>query len=277
MRSGLLMGAALLVAVVWLPQSAMPLILLPISFLAMGEFYSLLDARGIPSFRLIGTVGGLCLISATWFGARLGCPFQAEVETGVLYLTMAAVFIQQLLYRDSTQPWETMAGSLLGFLYVPFLFNFLVKLILMGQIEGRYLILYLTLVVKFTDIGAYFVGCSLGRHKFCPRISPAKTWEGVVGGVLTGTAMSVAIHHFTGGAFGSYRFSMAQAIVMGLVLAVAGVIGDLVESVFKRASGVKDSAGYIRGMGGLLDVLDSLLFTAPLLYLLVHLFMERVA
>ena len=277
LKSGLLMGLAMLAAVFWLPQAAVPIVLLPLCALAMGEFYSLLDARKIPSFRLIGTIGGVALLAATWYGHGTQWPLVAEADSVVLYLTMAAVFFQQLRYRDSTQPWETMAGSLLGVLYVPFLFNYLAKIILLGPTEGRLLVLYLILVVKFTDIGAYFVGCSIGRHKFCPRISPAKTWEGVIGGVLTGTLVSLVFQQVCHGALGSYQFRRADALIMGVILAIAGVIGDLIESVFKRASGVKDSAGYIRGMGGLLDVLDSLLFTAPLLYILVHFLMERTA
>ncbi len=276
-KSGLLMGLAMLAAVFWLPQAAAPLVLLPLCGLAMGEFYSLLDARQIPSFRLIGTVGGLALVAGTWYARPGVCPFAAEVEPAILYLTMAAIFFQQLRYRDSTKPWETMAGSLLGVLYVAFLFNFIGKILLLGEREGRLLLLYLILVVKFTDIGAYFVGCSIGRHKFCPRISPAKTWEGVIGGVLTGTLVSVAFQQICHGQLGHYHFGLGPAVAMGVLLAIAGVIGDLIESVFKRASGVKDSAGYIRGMGGLLDVLDSLLFTAPLLYLLVHVLMEKAS
>lgn len=276
-KSGLLMGLAMLAAVFWLPQAAAPLVLLPLCGLAMGEFYSLLDARQIPSFRLIGTLGGLALVAGTWYARPGVCPFAAEVEPAILYLTMAAIFFQQLRYRDSTKPWETMAGSLLGVLYVAFLFNFIGKILLLGEREGRLLLLYLILVVKFTDIGAYFVGCSIGRHKFCPRISPAKTWEGVIGGVLTGTLVSVAFQQICHGQLGHYHFGLGPAVAMGVLLAIAGVIGDLIESVFKRASGVKDSAGYIRGMGGLLDVLDSLLFTAPLLYLLVHVLMEKAS
>lgn len=276
-QSGLLMGLAMLAAIFWLPHAAIPAVLLVLCGLAMGEFYSLLDARQIPSFRLIGTVGGLALVAGTWYGRNSGCPFASEIEPSILFLTMAAVFLQQLLYKDSTKPWETMAGSLLGVLYVAFLLNYVAKILLLGDHEGRFLILYLVLVVKFTDIGAFFIGCNLGRHKFCPRISPAKTWEGVIGGVLTGMLVSLLFQHFCHGAIGFFRFSRLDAALMGLTLAAAGVIGDLIESVFKRASGVKDSAGYIHGMGGLLDVLDSLLFTAPVLFLLVHFLMERAA
>lgn len=269
------MGLAMLAAVFWLPQWAVPLVLLPICAIAMGEFYSLLDARRIPSYRLIGTLGGVAMVAGTWYGHGHQFPLAGELGETFLYLTMAAIFLQQLLYRESTQPWETMAGSLLAVLYVPFLFSYIARLLLMGESEGRHLILYLIFVVKFTDIGAYFVGCSIGRHKFCPRISPAKTWEGVIGGVITGVLVSLAFHRVCHGSFGSIHFSVADAALIGLALSIAGVIGDLIESVFKRASGVKDSAAYIQGMGGLLDVLDSLLFTAPLLYLLVRCFMER--
>ena len=100
------MGLAMLAAVFWLPQWAVPLVLLPICAIAMGEFYSLLDARRIPSYRLIGTLGGVAMVAGTWYGHGHQFPLAGELGETFLYLTMAAIFLQQLLYRESTQPWR---------------------------------------------------------------------------------------------------------------------------------------------------------------------------
>jgi phosphatidate cytidylyltransferase len=127
----------------------------------------------------------------------------------------------------------------------------------------------LVVATKFTDMGAYLVGSTLGRHKMIPRISPKKTWEGTVGGI------AFAI----GGVF-LCRWVMPNemaaltnlhAVIIGLLLGVAAVIGDLAESLIKREAGVKDSSTILPGHGGCLDMIDSLLFTAPLLYVYMRL------
>ena len=122
------------------------------------------------------------------------------------------------------------------------------------------------------DAGAYFVGCAHGRHKLIPRISPAKSWEGLGGGVAAGTLASLLYFWIFHGPLSSIRMNGWDAVVLGVLLSVIGTVGDLTESLFKRAAGVKDSGTYLLGMGGLLDVLDSVLFAAPTLYIYARLF-----
>lgn len=266
-QSGILLGTAVLASIFLLPESAIILVLWLLAGLAMVEFYALLDVSRIPHFKIVGILGGLALITVTWFASRLGWAHRAELEMLTLFVVTAAVFVRQISHRDVQQPWQTMAGTLLGVLYVAFLFNFIVKMLgTWGDWEGRLLVLYLAAVVKFTDIGAYFVGCAIGRHKLIPRISPAKSWEGCVGGVATGMAASLLYVHLTRAQWHHVSLDLRHALILGFLLAVAGIVGDLIESVFKRAAGVKDSGTWIQGMGGLLDVLDSLLFAAPVLY-----------
>ncbi len=170
-----------------------------------------------------------------------------------------------------------MAVTVFGIMYVSFLFNFFTKLMVSwGDGDGRILVLYLIAVVKFTDIGAYFIGCGFGRHKMFPRLSPAKSWEGSLGGVLTGLGASVVFFLITGGDLGVVRLAWPDVFALGLLLSVAGVLGDLAESLVKRAGGVKDSSNVIQGMGGTLDLLDSLLFAAPVLYVYARLFLPAV-
>jgi len=106
----------------------------------------------------------------------------------------------------------------------------------------------------------------MGRHKLIPRISPAKTWEGCAGGVLSSMLVSVIFAWVTGGNLGPVTLSIAHAAIMGILLGVIGIIGDLAESLLKRAADIKDSGHLLKGMGGMLDVLDSLLFAAPVAY-----------
>ena len=177
---------------------------------------------------------------------------------------------------------ETVACTLLGVLYVPFLLNFFVRLCFTWRegglsdpvgLTGGLLGIYLVAVVKFTDIGAFFTGRRFGKHKMFPRISPAKTWEGFAGGVAAAVLVSVGFFMATRGAFGTIPFRLHDALILGVLLALVGVVGDLFESMLKRASGIKDSGDSIPGMGGLLDVLDSLLFSVPLMYGYVILFL----
>ena len=139
---------------------------------------------------------------------------------------------------------------------------------------GRMMILYLVAVVKMSDVGAFFTGRSLGRHKLFPRLSPKKTIEGLAGGIVSSVVVSLLFFWLTGGALGSIQFGLIDAIALGIILPIVGVFGDLFESLLKRAAGMKDSGTLIPGMGGVLDVLDSLLFGAPVLYAYVVLFLD---
>ena len=133
------------------------------------------------------------------------------------------------------------------------------------MVEGNLYVVYFIVVTKFSDLGAYVTGSLLGRHKMIPRISPGKTWEGFVGAVLVSTLASVVFAHGLGARL--YGMNLRHAIILGVLLSVTAVVGDLIESIFKRESGVKDSGKLFPGIGGMLDLMDSLLFNAPLMYL----------
>lgn len=132
--------------------------------------------------------------------------------------------------------------------------------------DGRWWLVYLIVVTKVTDIGAYFVGRIWGKHKLAPHLSPKKTIEGALGGFLCAVATSMGIvllsKNFSQGAF---DLTFVQSIWLGALLSIAGQIGDLSESLLKRDAFVKDS-NKLPGLGGVLDMLDSLLITAPILF-----------
>lgn len=269
-----MLGGTLLAAVFFLPLDWVLLLMLAITGLALVEFYALLDASRIPHFKVVGVLSGVALVATTWFALRSQLSWRSEVEGFVLFAATAYIFLRQITCRHVDRPWDTMAGTLLGVVYVAFLFNFILKLLVGwgADHDGRWIVLYLILVVKLTDVGAYFTGCAIGRHKLIPRVSPKKTWEGVIGGLLSGLAASLLFLYFGHMQVGPFAFTWTDGIVLGLLLPVVGVLGDLIESLLKRAAGVKDSGTIIMGMGGLLDVIDSLLFAAPFLYIYTRIF-----
>ncbi|MFH1476226.1 MAG: CDP-archaeol synthase [Verrucomicrobiota bacterium] len=277
--SGLCLGAAFLLVVNWAPSLTICALLCAIATITVLEFYQLLDAVTIPSFRIMGVVASILLIAGTWLSLTLKTAVLAgEHELIILFVTIIAILIRQFPQKNNDQPLATMACTLFGILYVPFLFNYFTKLAFTWECPswlnpigptGRWLVFYLIAVVKSTDIGAFVIGSRLGRHKLIPRISPSKTWEGFIGGVTTGLLVSLAIYFLTGGHFGVITLRIYDAILLGILLPALGTVGDLTESMLKRAANSKDTGHLLPGMGGMLDVMDSLLFGVPALYMYI--------
>lgn len=284
--SGCLIGAGLSLAAYYLPAIGIWLLLLAISILAQLEFYAMMRVGGIPVYRFLGTFCGIGLISATFFTlsrAEMGIAEAYHWDNLVLLVSLLVVFVRQFPQRNNTKPLETIGCTLLGIWYVPYLLNAFTRLIfswdvegIMGEasVTGRLLALYLIVVVKFGDIGGYFVGRFLGRHKLFPRISPKKTWEGFAGGLAFSLVASIAFAACCGGSLGRLSLRLVDIFALGLLLPMAGMVGDIFESLLKRAAGIKDSSSAIPGMGGILDVIDSLLFGAPVLFIYVRVFLR---
>jgi phosphatidate cytidylyltransferase len=199
-----------------------------------------------------------------------------DFEVAVLLFFLLTVFTRQMFdsLRDDA-PLRTMAYTIFGLLYVLWLYNFITKIVYVvprsptGAVTGQFYVLYLVAVTKFSDMGAYLTGSLIGRHQMIPHISPKKTWEGFFGALAFSLLASWGMWklmplHLPG-------LSLTHAIVLGLMLGFAAVIGDLAESIIKRSTGVKDSGSFLPGIGGALDLVDSLLFTAPLLFFYLRL------
>lgn len=240
------------------------------------EFYGLVEKRGLICFKEWGVFGGLLLMGSTFFylsEAGLGvnvneAPAKAgDFETSILVIFVLGLCLRQFFSRSNTAGILAISTTLFGLLYVPWLLNFIQKINYFPRINGAgtFYVLYFIVVTKFSDIGAYVVGSLIGRHKMIPRISPGKTWEGFGGAVAVSTLASLLFAHLAGNRL--YGMNPGHAALLGVILSVAAVIGDLIESLFKREAGVKDSGGFFPGIGGILDLLDSLLFNAPLMYL----------
>jgi len=296
-------SAVILLGGVWLllylcPSIVGVLALAGLSTLSLIEFYEIQRSVGIPAFRNVGITASCVLLASVYASLNgryfVGEPVPAawlELPWLVILLIIFTLFVRQFPQKENPQPLPTIACTMLGLFYVPLLLGFILNLCFTWTPSAwnhplsetaRNLVIYLVVVVKASDIGAYFVGSSLGKHKLFPRISPGKTWEGLAGGLLTGIVASMVVFWLwrlpgTGmptAQLGRLTLSWGHALCLGGLLAGIGVIGDLVESLLKRSAGMKDSGHLFPGMGGILDVLDSLLFAAPALYFYLRWFAE---
>ena len=234
-----------------------------------------------------------------WFGVLVACAYALAMAWGLIgggklgggggleawpgidvagvFFALAGAFVMEM--RQPVRGLETIitvAASVFGFIYVAYLFHFTERIVFLvpgsGQVPGALVLLWLVAVTKFTDMGAYLTGTLLGRHKMIPAISPAKTWEGFAGALvfaqLAGCGLYYCFPAKSGlGVLGGWP----HVIALGVVIALLTVIGDLAESVLKRSLGAKDSGSMLPGIGGALDLIDSLCFTAPVMYLYLKL------
>jgi len=240
------------------------------------EFYGLVQKSGLVCFAGWGVLGGVLLMAGTFFHLQgflgiTGTPARVnDFEMSFLILFVLGLCLRQFFSKELRSAIPAVATTLLGLMYVPWLLNFIQKINFFfaetgARDAGTFYVLYFIVVTKFSDIGAYCVGSLIGRHKMIPRISPGKTWEGFGGAIVVSSGASLAFAHFAGDKLAG--MTTGHALILGILLSVAAVVGDLIESIFKREAGVKDSGRFFPGIGGILDLLDSLLFNAPLMYL----------
>jgi len=245
--------------------------------IALWEFYGMLDHRSLPNFKVTGMIcGTVMLVGSFYYFAKIGPAQSYDFETAVLLFFLLTVFARQMFARlRHDEPLQTMAYTLFGLLYVLWLFNFVTKIVYVmprsssGAVTGQFYVLYLIAVTKFSDMGAYLTGSVIGRHLMIPHISAKKTWEGFFGALVFALFCSLALFKLMPGHLSALTWT--HATILGLLLGFAAVIGDLAESIIKRSTGVKDSGNLLPGIGGALDLLDSLLFTAPLLFFYLRL------
>src|SRR6266849_3540150 len=237
----------------------------------LAEFYGIVEKRDLVCFKGWGILGGLLLMIGTFLNltgvvGRSGSPARVnDFETSFLILFVLGLCLRQFFSRSNTAGILAISTTLFGLMYVPWLLNFIQKINFFPGVDGHYYLLYFVVITKFSDTGAYSVGSLIGKHKMIPRISPGKTWEGFGGAIAVSTLASLVFVHFLGNKLAGMNWRHATAL--GIILGVSAVVGDLIESLFKREAGVKDSGKSFPGIGGILDLLDSLLFNAPIMYL----------
>lgn len=233
----------------------------------MYEFYNLsLKVRIKPQFSLGIFIGLLLFIGSYLYAAGLICPIYL---LGFIPLA-TSVFIFEL-YRNHKRPFHNIAFTYLGILYIAIpisLFNFMAFDDTPLQNDYSYvLILSYFILIWANDTGAYLFGVSIGKHRIFPRISPKKSWEGFFGGLIFTTITAWFIsRYFT-------SISFYQWLTVGLISALIGVFGDLVESMYKRSLDVKDSGKFLPGHGGVLDRFDSVFLSAPIVFVYLKIMM----
>ncbi len=271
-------SGAVLLAVVLGAAFAGPLgysaLLLLITGVGVWEFYALARAKGVEPQRVLGLVGSLAL---TIVGACLcWCRYidddssrlESYVENGafvglvITVLVVMFVFVAEI-FRNRQTPIHNIATTILGMVYValPMCLMALIPMLLQNpdwwnpEWNPLYFLFYLFLVWG-NDVFAYLFGITLGKHRLCERLSPKKSWEGFAGGI----AGSMAVGAIAAAVLGeSYIFWIGLAVIVAL----SSVVGDLIESMFKRDAGVKDSGNILPGHGGMLDRFDALIISAP--------------
>lgn len=227
--------------------------------LALNEFFALVELKGIVIERWIGLIVGLLI------PLSILCEFEPTKGWELFFMVLAflVLFILQLRRQNSSQAIVGISTALFGIFYVSWCFSFLIKLRFLTGPQlplSPWPLAYVIGVTKSGDMGAYAIGSTFGRHTLIRRISPSKTWEGVLGGFLLSLIIAAGFKP----AFPSVELS--HLLTLGGLLGILGQLGDLSESMIKRDCQVKDSGNLLPGMGGVLDVLDSLLFTAPIGY-----------
>src|SRR5438270_7780834 len=245
--------------------------------ISLWEFYGMLDQRGLPNFKLTAMICGVAMLCGSfYYFSHFGLANSYEFETAVLLLFLLTVITRQMFARlRQDEPLQTMAYTLFGLLYVLWRYKCITKIVdvvprsTAGAVTGQFYVLYLIAVTKFSDMGAYLLRSAIGRHQMIPHISPQKTWEGFFGALALSLCASLALYKLMPGHLSV--LNRTHATILGLLLGFAAVVGDLAESIIKRSTGVKDSGNFLPGIGGALDLVDSLLFTAPLLFFYLRL------
>ncbi len=260
------------VALVWLGGLALALLLAFAAAVAAWEFYDI--AAGTGSRPL--SWAGIALSAAVPLGAYARFEGYWAPPVSIVMLGVLTLMSITLWRRGATgKPLEVISITLLGVFYTGGMLAFAYALrnhrFAIGPMAGTLLVLLPLLLTWGTDTGGMLFGKAFGKRKLMPSISPAKTVAGAVGGALVSIVAAVLFVKFALHPYARLTMSMGAAVVFGLVVSVAGQVGDLVESMLKREAGVKDSSALIPGHGGALDRVDSLLFTLPVSYVLFDL------
>jgi phosphatidate cytidylyltransferase len=252
------------------PHAAVAILTI-LAVLTLHEFYQLTEKMGFRPFRWTSFAFSVLLTAGPYYITEYF--FSGEEFAGfgpaVLALAVVACCIRILGERDATNRVESLVATVIGLVYVPFMLHFLVRLLLLypEPTLGLMSCLWVVAVSKFCDVGALLTGLAIGKHKMAPNISPKKTWEGAVGGVLTSAGIGTLIAwQFTD--YLPDGLTPLTAAIMAVPLALVTIVSDLIESAMKRRADIKDTGRVIPGIGGAFDLTDSLILTSPVAYVI---------
>lgn len=249
-----------------------------ISIVALVEYFRLFPLMGFRRFQwqTYGVaIAYLCLLYSPLVDFEAG--WLSQIDGLAVALLVTLVVLDRL--RTPLEGFRTLdeiAATVFGFIYCIILFGFVAKVIFLpvtdvdGNPSAHFYVIYLLAVTKFTDLGAYLIGSLIGRDKMIPHISPGKTWQGFAGAIGMAIATSFVCYWLLGSKIP--LITPIHALVLAILLALVAVLGDLAESILKRSLEAKDSGHAMPGIGGFLDLIDSIIFTAPLFYIYLLIF-----
>lgn len=226
-----------------------------LSSIALWEFYKMLEIKYRRVYKVLGLLLSLLMFVSCFY----------TLESWFIYLLafgLVVLFLIQFTIKTNENACLSIALTILGLIYITVPFLFVIKIRLLTG--GVFFITYFILVTKATDIGAYLVGMKFGKNKLIPRISPNKSMEGFIGGIIF-----ALIFAYLGVLYYPNYLNLKYVPAIGLILGLFAQVGDLAESVLKRDCGFKDSGKVLPGLGGILDLVDSMLLSLPFYYLYI--------
>ncbi len=243
------------------------LVILAVGICCILEFKKFAAGKGIKLFAFSAIVPLVMIIVLPFHRIN---PAEHISLAIIVMLCFALAALQQIICRGVENAISNIAVTVFSLIYIGFGGYFLLQIRLLDEYAGTLAgqsggIITFLAVVKGTDIGAYLIGRKFGKHKIIPSVSPGKSWEGLVGGIIFSVAIAIGLGFCLFGLISIYH-----AVIFGLALCIYGQFGDLVESAFKRDAGLKDSASLIPEFGGFLDLIDSPFFAAPLGWILLR-------
>jgi phosphatidate cytidylyltransferase len=261
---GVGLGAYVVLSLLYLKPAFVVLVAVAL-VLASVELHEALKKEGMTSAVIPIAVGSVAIAFGSYFAGR-----QEAVNfstTSVLLASLALTVLASLIWRmpkGIAGFVRDAAASLLIIAYVPLLGSF--AALMLAEEQGAARVVTFLLVVVMSDTGGYVAGVLFGKHPMSPKISPKKSWEGLAGSLILGTAAGVCMAVFALGV------PFWVGIILGVSLVVVGTCGDLIESIIKRDLGIKDMSSFLPGHGGVMDRLDSLLVAAPVAWLIMYVF-----
>lgn len=247
---------AVLLGCTFFGQLSFSILFFVITVLGVWEFYSLSETVGNKPQKIAGTLASAVLFKTS----ALFC--MHIYDHRILLLNIPFIFLIFILelYTKSEKPFQNLAFTLLGIVYVALPFSLLNYITTYGGNYSYEILFGFFFILWSNDTGAYLAGSAIGKNKLFPRVSPGKTWEGSIGGAIA----SYVVAYFISGWYTS--ISRLDWMVITTILVVIGTLGDLVESLFKRSINVKDSGNILPGHGGILDRFDSLILATPFVF-----------
>jgi phosphatidate cytidylyltransferase len=261
--TGFFFVAFLIFGILWSPISFY-ILFIAVEILALREFYLMVKNKTQPHMYVGGVIG---VIMFTLSFARYFFNVDGKYMLFLLPIVLLVFVVE--LFNNKDTPMLNIATTILGLIYISLPLMLLNDIVyLSGAFNGN-ILLGIFILIWASDTGAYVFGVSFGKHKLFKRISPKKSWEGFIGGVLISQLAAFLLAYYFG------QFSYQYWGILAGIIVVFGTIGDLVESMFKRSVGIKDSSNILPGHGGILDRFDSLLFTIPIIFTYLYFFIQK--